>query len=257
VGWQARSIGAPPPGTPKYLTMTGMKKTEVLYNYDTAKSFPYVVICEGPTDVWRVGPAGVALFGKTISTVQGHLVASGWGGGAAVVLLDADAHEEARRVHDALAGLVRHRVLVRLPEGKDPGDLTHEDLWRLIDETASRQGVTLPALEVKSSQEGLVRTVFRNRRSVMEDPFEPGSVYWRQSEALKRLLGEDTPTGHLSRYEAAGLIRLHDPNAAWRSKPPTAPQEKVLPRHNLWREGLTRGEAAELIADVKRRKGWI
>jgi hypothetical protein len=44
--------------------------------------------------------------------------------------------------------------------------------------------------------------------------FQPGSVHWRQSEALRRLLGEDTPTADLSRYEAAGLIKLHNPNAA-------------------------------------------
>ena len=91
----------------------------------------------------------------------------------------------------------------------------------------------------------------------MEDPFEPGTVHWQQSEALKRLLGENTPTGHLSRYEAAGLIRLHDPDAAWRSKPPTPAQETFLRRHHLWREGLTRGEASALIGEVKKRDRWF
>jgi hypothetical protein len=143
VGWQARYIGEPPRGTPKYASMTGMKKREVLYNYDIAKAYPYVVICEGPTDVWRVGPAAVALLGKNLSTAQRHLIGTGWGGGAAVVLLDGDAQAEARRVHDALGGLVRDRVLVQLPEGKDPGDFAQEDLWRLIYEAARQQGVDL------------------------------------------------------------------------------------------------------------------
>jgi hypothetical protein len=60
-----------------------------------------------------------------------------------VVLLDGDAQAEARRVHDALGGLVRDRVLVELPAGQGPGDVAHADLWRLIDEAARRQGVTL------------------------------------------------------------------------------------------------------------------
>jgi hypothetical protein len=64
----------------------------------------------------------------------------------------------------------------------------------------------------------------------MSDPLEPGSIHWRQSEALKRLLGENTPTGHLSWYEAAGLIKLHDQNAAWRQKPPAPSQEEFLRR---------------------------
>jgi hypothetical protein len=142
-GWQARYVGEPPKGTPKYYTMPGMKKSEVLYNYDVAKAYPYVVVCEGPTDVWRVGPAAVALLGKSLSEAQRHLLAAGWGQGTAVVLLDGDAQAEARRVHDALGGFVRDRVLVELPGDKDPGDFAHADLWRLIDEAARRQGVTL------------------------------------------------------------------------------------------------------------------
>jgi hypothetical protein len=147
VGWQSRYPyeGDPPDGSPRYYTMPGMKKTLVLYNYDVAKTYPFVVICEGCCDVWRVGPPAVALFGKTLSAVQEQLLTATWGAGAAVVLLDGDAAEEARRIYDRLSGRVRHRVLVGLPDGADPADLGHHGLWRLIDEAARQQGVDLLA----------------------------------------------------------------------------------------------------------------
>jgi hypothetical protein len=147
VGWQARYPyhEAPPDGSPKYYTMPGMKKTLVLYNYDVAKAYPFVVLCEGCCDVWRVGPAAVGLFGKTMSATQEQLLTTTWGAGAAVVLLDGDAADEARRIYERLSGRVRHRVLVGLPDGKDPGGLDRDGLWRLIDTTARQQGVDLLA----------------------------------------------------------------------------------------------------------------
>jgi hypothetical protein len=87
----------------------------------------------------------------------------------------------------------------------------------------------------------------------MGDPLEPGSIHWRQSEALKRLLGEDTPTGHLSWYEAAGLIKLHDPDAAWRREPASPRQEAFLKERGLWRQALSKGEASALIGEALRK----
>ena len=90
----------------------------------------------------------------------------------------------------------------------------------------------------------------------MDDKWlEPGSLTWRQAEELRRLLPEGTPTAHLSRYAAAGLIRLHSPNAFWRRQPPTEKQVSFLRRRGLWRDGLTRGDAAALI-DEKIRQDW-
>src|SRR5262249_25633230 len=71
VGWQARRLGdAADSGGPKYVTMPGMHKAEVLYNYDAARTSPFVVVCEGVSDVWSFGPEAVALFGKHISGQQ-------------------------------------------------------------------------------------------------------------------------------------------------------------------------------------------
>lgn len=136
MGWQARHVGSltreEQKFRAKYLSMPGMRKTEVLYNYDRAKLHQAVCICEGPTDVWRVGPSAVALFGKNMSETQKQLIASTWGHGTVIVLLDGDAGEAGQKVYDALGGLVQRRVLVKLPDGKDPGDCTREELQAAI-----------------------------------------------------------------------------------------------------------------------------
>ncbi len=87
----------------------------------------------------------------------------------------------------------------------------------------------------------------------MDDYFEPGSLTWVQAEELRRLLPDGTPISHLSRYEAAGLIRLHSPTATWRQEPASTRQQEFLQRRGLWREGLTKGEASELIREAIER----
>jgi hypothetical protein len=144
VGWQARYVGEPPAGVPKYYTMPGMAKGECLYNFDAASAHPFVVVCEGVSDVWSFGSEAVALFGKAVSGPQARLIASTWGQGVAVVMLDGDAAKEAREVHDALRG-VRRRVVVALPPDGDPGDYPREELRRFVFGEALRQGVDLGA----------------------------------------------------------------------------------------------------------------
>jgi hypothetical protein len=89
----------------------------------------------------------------------------------------------------------------------------------------------------------------------MDDYMERGSLTWRQAEELRRLLPEGTRIEHLSRWEAAGLIKLHSPHAAWRREPPTPRQEEFLRRRGLWREGLTRGAASDLITEALVKEG--
>ncbi len=65
VGWQGRYVGNPvPDGTPKYFTMPGLHKNQILYNFDRARQCSFGVIVEGVTDVWSFGPEAVALFGN-------------------------------------------------------------------------------------------------------------------------------------------------------------------------------------------------
>jgi hypothetical protein len=149
VGWQGRYDGEldwAATGRPKYYNAPGMRKGQLLYNYDQALRQPLVVVVEGVTDVWRVGPAGVALFGKSASPEQARLLAAGWHGKPVVVLLDADAPEEAEKVRKQVAALHPEQVVVvTLPEGMDPGSCPRDELWGLVRAEAARQGANLPA----------------------------------------------------------------------------------------------------------------
>ena len=85
------------------------------------------------------------------------------------------------------------------------------------------------------------------------DRQDPGSITELQIVRLKQLLGQDTPTDHLSLVEAERLIKLHDPKAAWRIEPATPRQWAFLKHRGLWRQGLSRGEASALIEEALRK----
>jgi hypothetical protein len=136
-GWIARTIGA---DEPKYLACTGMAKSYLLYNLSAAKSSTGpVVVCEGPTDVWRIGSNAVALLGKSLSTVQRDLIVRHFAGRPIVIMLDSDARAEAHDIQGKLAA-VRvsqpgdKRVLVaQLPAGgKDPAEFGREELAGIV-----------------------------------------------------------------------------------------------------------------------------
>jgi hypothetical protein len=89
VGWQCRYLGTPESGAPpKYFSMRGMPKNKLLYNFDNAKDSALVVVCEGPTDVWRIGRPAVAIFGKTLSQAQKLLLETHWLHRPIVLMLD-------------------------------------------------------------------------------------------------------------------------------------------------------------------------
>lgn len=148
VGWIGRLPGDSAFATqPKYLFPSGFQKSRTLYNHDVALNQPMVVVCEGTTDVWRVGPAAVGLFGKTASPTQLDLLLRGWADKPIIVLLDGDAYLSARDLAVRLES--RHQgpvVQVVLADDQDPGSLTQEDLWNAITAAATDAGVDLSAL---------------------------------------------------------------------------------------------------------------
>jgi DNA polymerase I-like protein with 3'-5' exonuclease and polymerase domains len=148
VGWQARFVGERNWRTchvPKYYTMPGLAKASLLYNLDQASQSPVVVVCEGVTDVWRVGPQAVALLGHDPSPNQMSLLVSVWGRGRVVLLLDGDAATST----NCYAAELRRRlpggvvVAVTLPADVDPGDLSRQEVWARIHDAARQQGVDL------------------------------------------------------------------------------------------------------------------
>jgi hypothetical protein len=142
VGWQARHLGEPPDGVPRYWTMPGMKKSRVLYNYDTARGSDFVVVTEGPTKVWSVGDFAVATLGDTVSSFQVQLLMT-WK--TVVIYLDGKAERKAQGLYDELRRFPDvKRVLIRLPHDREPGDYTVRENRALIKSEAARQGVELP-----------------------------------------------------------------------------------------------------------------
>jgi len=136
VGWTARAledfIDA------KYFNAAGMKKSEVLYRRPGAGRTPYVVVVEGPTDVWRLGDCAVAILGKKLSDDQRFLVRSLAVGRPIVLMYDPDA---AKDMPKARLKLLRERrgdggdtrvVIANLPAGKDPGKCTLAELEEVL-----------------------------------------------------------------------------------------------------------------------------
>ena len=127
VGWQCRYIGTPPSkNIPKYFSAPGMSIKNYLYDYDRAKSFPFVVVVEGIFDAWAIGQGAVALFGKTASRRQLELLHS-WQ--MVLLYLDSDAVEEAHKIAKQLSN--KHVIIVE-SENKDPGELSRERNRALI-----------------------------------------------------------------------------------------------------------------------------
>ena len=66
--------------------------------------------------------------------------------------------------------------------------------------------------------------------------------------ACLREMGVAVPEG-LTAHRADRLIKSH--REEWEGLPPTLTQEDYLRRRDLWKAGLTRGEAARLIGKLK------
>lgn len=132
VGWQTRAIieGA----TPKYYTMPGLRKQQLLYNGDRARSYPVGVLVEGVTDAWRIGPRACALLGKSISVYQQQHLCDWFRGGWLINLLDPDALDNMEAVHkhfDPKTFPGKYLVL-RLPAGTDAGSTDRDRLYALM-----------------------------------------------------------------------------------------------------------------------------
>ena len=106
-----------------------MKKSQLLYGLPEAAGLQdAVVVVEGPTDVWRLGPGAVALLGKDMSLRQQELVDRFLPGRPVVVFLDRDAQDKAVELQRTLLGRGRVTVLAGLPAGRDDvGECTPEE----------------------------------------------------------------------------------------------------------------------------------
>lgn len=145
VGWQCRYVGdADWKTVPKYYGRPNMPKKLMLYNVDVAEQMPFVVVVEGAPSVWKIGAPAVALLGKTLSAAQQMLLRK-WSGKPVVLILDPDAREEMEGILNELVRLGTSPIVpIYLPEGMDPGDLTHEANVNMIRGHAAQAGIQLP-----------------------------------------------------------------------------------------------------------------
>ncbi|MEI8375380.1 MAG: hypothetical protein WCJ35_21380 [Planctomycetota bacterium] len=162
VGWQARYVGDidfKARSIPKYYSMPNMAKRQILYNFDVAKTYPFVTLVEGVTDVWATGPWSVALLGKTLSRQQECLLRCQWQGKPIIVMLDGGEAELSGMQHivEQLLPQTRSPVLyVRLPAGRDPGSYQgqQETLMNIVFIQARQAGVTLPIFQPPTVTQG-------------------------------------------------------------------------------------------------------
>ncbi len=150
-GWQGRvPLEAPPHpvtgkpdwkaiGVTKYYNRSGFRKSRYLYGPYRDPGLPFVVLVEGVTDAWRVGPAARAYMGVEMSLHQRSIVSNKWGKPGGVVVCMGDGAAQANNEHQAmlleaeLAHLDGRVVKVTLPDKVDPGSLSYDQNWDHIE----------------------------------------------------------------------------------------------------------------------------
>jgi hypothetical protein len=144
VGWQGRYIGDPnwrESNVQKYFNLRGMSKKDMLYNYDLARTRSVCVVVEGAADVWRVGPEAVALLGSDMTDNQKKLIQEGFADKPVAIFLDSDASDKSVGFASALYPYLGRRVFPVVSTAKDPGSMTREECWGLINQEIEKRGL--------------------------------------------------------------------------------------------------------------------
>lgn len=153
MGWKYDSEKGKYVKPPKYFTMPGFDKGLKLFNYDSAKRFPFVVVTEGAFDAMSVGGCAVAAFGKGLTDEQIALLRE-WP--VVVLLLDPDAGSEQERLASRILGNTSGKggfclypdaavkvVQVKLHGYKDAGECPHSELVGQILSAAGKLDINL------------------------------------------------------------------------------------------------------------------
>lgn len=128
VSWSTRTIGTK--GS-RYISATPKQETlqhkTLLYGEDYVRDS--IIICEGPLDVWRIGPGAVATFGTSFGMEQIHRMGKYR---KRFICLDnnKDAQRRAQRLLDTLTIYDGETVNVVL-DSSDPGEATIIEVQRI------------------------------------------------------------------------------------------------------------------------------
>lgn len=98
-----------------------------LYGLDKVKGDDWVLVVEGPTDVWRMGTGTVATLGITWTKEQVLLLSRFK---MVSILYDPEPHaqEQAMKLAVELNWLGVDTEIIQQQKGDDPGDMTNEDV---------------------------------------------------------------------------------------------------------------------------------
>jgi len=147
VFWQARDVlGASHErwGTPEYkkvLNPSGISARSVLYNFDSARHYDEIRLCEGFMDAVKAGPSAVATNGKNLHELQVEWLTKTTAS-RVVILWDNDAYTDQKKNKlcsaDRAVSLLKNFFEVRcvmMPNGSDCGAMTAEEIDALIEES--------------------------------------------------------------------------------------------------------------------------
>jgi len=127
VSWTTRAIGD---RSPRYLSASPEQELvnhkTVLYGEDLAGHA--ILVVEGPTDVWAVGPGAVATLGLKVTPQQiermgNHTIRA--------ICYDVDARRQAETLADVLQQYPGETHVVELESGSDPADADPAEIEEL------------------------------------------------------------------------------------------------------------------------------
>jgi len=122
--WQDRFVS-------KYYGLPGMRRSSLLFGFDTARRFKQVVVVEGPLDKVRVGPCCVGSMGMHIGPDQINLIKTYWHG--CCIIRDPGVPADDIKFKRLLASLSPLPVTTLTLENRlDPGATPRESIWKQI-----------------------------------------------------------------------------------------------------------------------------
>jgi hypothetical protein len=152
-GWQARYIGELPwhdkkalDLPPKYFTCPGTPRRHLIYNLAGAAQYRTGVIVEGPTDVWSFGHMACCTLGATMTPQQRRRFHALFKERAAILLYDEDAWDKpgTQKIVEAFSGqFAQGFAAVKLPKGRDPGNMDRDFLREFVADKARKAGVAV------------------------------------------------------------------------------------------------------------------
>lgn len=134
----------PPRKVVKWYTCPGARTGDTFFNWEHAQAWPFLVLVEGPNDVFKMGTPVrscergpvIASFNHVLTNEQKLLLFSRRQHQAIVLMYDQDVWLNTLKLADELKGTFPLGVYpIELPEDTDPGDLKHVDNWNLIRHT--------------------------------------------------------------------------------------------------------------------------